>query len=525
MTSEKTAATLSISDLSVQAGSRRLLDRANAEFRAGEIAIIVGPSGVGKSVLLKILGGLIGASTEGISVEGDVTFNDQPVRSGQAGFVFQAFALFDELSAKGNMDFAQSCGDTKFTKSELAGMLSDLKVPSNVPTSKLSGGQRQRLAIARTLAYNPPAILYDEPTSGLYPTTGTQVANLLRETHEQHGKTSIIVTHDYPSLLPIADRVFLFDPVEGQLNEIAREKWSELGAILAPLSTAALKGQEVVAPEKLSAKIRKAASNFFTGTTKCFEALGLSLISLLPIWKNFRWGIRFLTHYAKLVFGPTAMIYLAIAGIITGFVSTYFSFEFLPYGSYTEPLLIEDLLAAIGFATYRIFVPILATVLIAARSGAAVTADVGGRQYGDQIDAMRSFGASPRGYLLTPIMLSFLVGTPLLNWISFLAAKVTGLITFVWTHPDQGPHFWQYHYHRQLEILGQWSYYGTAWLFAKLLCCGLVIGMVAYFQGIKAKFSTSDVSSSVTKTILWSTLLVLVIHFVFAFYEFEAFQT
>ena len=205
-------------------------------------------------------------------------------------------------------------------------------------------------------------------------------------------------------------------------------------------------------------------------------------------------------------------------------MSTYFSFEFLPYAAYTEPLLIEDLLAAIGFATYRIFVPVLATVLVAARSGAAVTADVGGRQYGNQIDAMRSFGASPRRYLLTPIMLTFLIGTPFLNWISFLTAKVTSLLTFVLTHPEQGPHFWQYHFYRQLEILGQFSYFGTAWLFGKLLCCGLAIGMVAYFQGIKAKFSTSDVSKSVTKTILWSTLLVLLIHFVFAFFEFEAFR-
>ena len=524
MTNENTAATLSISDLSVKAGSRQLLDRANAEFRAGEISIIVGPSGVGKSVLLKIIAGLINSSTEGILVDGDITCNGQPVRSGQTGFVFQAFALFDELSAKGNMDFACSCGEAKLSKSDLAGMLTDLKVPSNVPISRLSGGQRQRLAIARTLAYDPPAILYDEPTSGLDPLTGTQVANLLRKTHEQHNKTSIIVTHDYPSLLPIADRVFLFDPVQGQLNEIPEDQWPELGESLRPLSEAAMKDQEVVAPDGLGTKTRKAARAFFTGTTKCFEALGLSLISLLPIWKNFRWGIRFLTHYAGLVFGPTAIIYLAIAGIITGFVSTYFSFEFLPYAAYTEPLLIEDLLAAIGFATYRIFVPVLATVLVAARSGAAVTADVGGRQYGNQIDAMRSFGASPRRYLLTPIMLTFLIGTPFLNWISFLTAKVTSLLTFVLTHPEQGPHFWQYHFHRQLEILGQFSYFGTAWLFGKLLCCGLAIGMVAYFQGIKAKFSTSDVSKSVTKTILWSTLLVLLIHFVFAFFEFEAFR-
>ena len=524
MTVENSAATLTISNLSVQAGARQLLDNASAEFRAGEISIIVGPSGVGKSVLLKILAGLVGASTDGISVVGDVQCNGAPVRSGQAGVVFQSFALFDELSARGNMDFAHSCGTAKFSKQELSSLLTDLKVPSNVPTSRLSGGQRQRLAIARTLAYDPPAILYDEPTSGLDPSTANQVAELLRNTHETHQKTSVIVTHDYPSLLPIADRVFLFDPVRGQLNEVAREEWAELGEMLRPLSSAALEHQEVLGVESLPSRISKAASSFFSGTTRCAEACLVAVLSLLPLWKNFRWGIKFLIHYAKLVFGFTAIIYLAIAGIITGFVTTYFSFEFLPYAEYTEPLLVEDLLAAIGFATYRIFVPVLATVLIAARSGAAITADVGGRQYGNQIDAMRSFGASPRRYLLTPIMLNFLVGTLLLTWVSFMAAKFTSLLTFAWTHPEQGPYFWNYHFHRQLEILGQFTYFGTQWLFSKLLLCGLAIGMVAYFQGIKPKFSTTDVSHSVTKTILWATLLVLLIHFAFAFFEFEAFR-
>ncbi len=518
------AATISISNLSVKAGTRQLLQGASADFRAGEISIIVGPSGVGKSVLLKIIAGLINSGTEGIEVEGKILCDNQPIQSGQTGVVFQSFALFDELTPHGNLDFAKSCGQTRRTREELEDLLEQLKVPVNVPTSRLSGGQRQRLAVARTLAYDPPAILYDEPTSGLDPSTGTQVANLIRDTHEQHHKTSVIVTHDYPALLPIADRVFLFDPLAGKIEEVDQSKWNELGKMLEPLSSAAVKDQAVTRPESLSEKASRLSAKFFKGTTKALEAFFIGTISLVPTWRNIRWGFKFLLHYARLVAGPTAMIYLAIAGIIVGFVTTYFSFEFLPFASYTEPLLIEDLLGAMGFAMYRIFVPVLATVLVAARSGAAVTADVGGRQYGNQIDAMNSFGAKPRSYLLTPIMLSFLVGTPILTLISFWTAKVVSLLAFVWTHPEHGPNFWDYHFHTQLEMLGQTFYFGTPWLMGKLLCCGLAIGMISYFQGISPKFSTTDVSKGVTRTILWATLLVLTIHFAFAFFEFEDFR-
>ena len=70
-------------------------------------------------------------------------------------------------------------------------------------------------------------------------------------------------------------------------------------------------------------------------------------------------------------------------------------FRFLPFASYTKPLLIEDLLTSMGFALYRIFVPVLATILIAARCGAAVASDVGGKSYGHQIDALRTLGVRP----------------------------------------------------------------------------------------------------------------------------------
>ena len=222
-----------------------------------------------------------------------------------------------------------------------------------------------------------------------------------------------------------------------------------------------------------------------------------------------------------MVFGPTAIIYLIAAGLISGFVTTYFTFQFLPYSNYTQPLLIEDLLTALGFAMYRIFVPVLACVLIAARCGAAVTSDLGGRQFGNQIDALKTIGAAPRYYLLSPILWAFLIGTPFLTFCSFFAAKYTSLVTFSLAHPDLNPDFWNEHFHRSLIRPNELTYRGFAWLISKLLTCGVGIAIIAYCQGVKPKFSTTDVSRSVTSTILWATLFSLFVHYLFALYEYE----
>ncbi len=511
---------VSLQHISVTAGSRQLLDDVSVDFAANEITLIVGPSGVGKSILLRMIAGLTGTFESAIQVHGNVLINGAVTTAGDAGVVFQNFALFDEMSPVENLGFAKSSAVDAPLPQAPSELLDQLRVPSNVPTARLSGGQRQRLAIARTLMFNPAVILYDEPTSGLDPLTGKQVAELIEQTHRQYEKTSIIVTHDYRSLMPIADRVFLLNPENRTLSEMPRDQWDNIEAALQPMTTKVRKSEEVD-EFPLVSDLRDRVTDFFVGTTQSLTALVGGLPGLLPIWKNPRWGLRYFWHFLMLVTGPTACLYLIASGLISGFVTTYFTFKFLPYSDYTEPLLVEDLLTALGFATYRIFVPVLACVLIAARCGAAVTADIGGRQFGNQLDAMRTFGAPPERYLLTPVIWSFLICTPVLSFLSFFAARLVSLVVFIFTHLGHGGNFWHYYFHRGLEEPDTVFYRGIGWLLAKLLFSGFGIAVIAYHGGVSPKQSSTDVSRSVTRTILWATLFVLFVHFVFAFFEFE----
>lgn len=390
-------AAVRIDGLTVRVAGKTLLERASAEIPAGRVTLLVGASGTGKSVLLRVLAGLIEPGAPTFEVTGHVQVGDvevvrsareggpseEPTRprgravDGSVGVVFQSFALLDELSPEDNIRFAMDHrapgrrgGRPTGAAAAPRTLLEEFRVPVSTPVSALSGGQKQRLAIARTLAHDAPIVIYDEPTSGLDPHNSLRVARRIRETCDAHQKTTLVVTHDYESLAAIADRVYLLDASSRSLVEVDPGKLGELKDAL-----------ETSAPQSVEAPPagRPFLSRCLPWTLGRLEASGRvvegawqSLLALVPIWRSVRWGLRYLRHYLGLVASPASCLYFASAGVIAGFVSTHFIFKFLPHRSYTEPLIADDLLAGLGFALYRILAPVLLTILIAARCGAAV---------------------------------------------------------------------------------------------------------------------------------------------------------
>ena len=530
VTDRELTTSVELRNVTIQAGQRVLLEDTSLRFDAGKTTLIVGRSGVGKTTLLKAIAGLIDEREEGLHVTGSITLCDRqgrpPKDRRSMGVVFQDFALFDELTPLQNVRLARAHGsadsrsDTRLSPEKL---LEELGVPTNVRTASLSGGQRQRLAIARVLAYGPSVVLYDEPTSGLDTATAADVARVIERTNNNHPCTLLIVTHDYEALSRIADAIYLIDPGQCELRLVEEHDWPRLNEILGQAGSS---GDELLQlpVSRVPTAVRQAGhccARFLADTSRIVEACLQVPWRLLPIWKSPWWGFRFFLHYLRSVAGPSAWLYIAIAGAIIGFVSTYFTFRFLPNANYTKPLLLEDLLRSMGFALYRILVPLLVTILIAARCGAAVASDVGGKRHGRQIDALRTLGVQPRRYLLTGILYAFLLGTPLLLAIGYMASALTSLVVFTATHPTRGPWFWQLYFHRELVVPGHLLYDGTYWLLAKTTSCAVGIALISYARGSSPKDSSRAVSQGVTSTILWATLYVLLVHFVFAFLEFS----
>jgi ABC-type transporter Mla maintaining outer membrane lipid asymmetry permease subunit MlaE len=382
----------------------------------------------------------------------------------------------------------------------------------------LSGGQQQRLAIARAIASETDVVLYDEPTSGLDTRTANQVADFIRETQQKHQRTSILITHDYETLSRIADRVILLDHQQKTLRELPREQWTMLPEVLGNPPVA---GKDVALPSGTTVLV-KAIQKTLGSTGSFVEELICLPWSLLPLWRSVRWGLRYTGYYLKLVAGPSACVYMAVAGMILGFVAQDFIFRYLPFRQFTEPLLTENLLQATGFSLYRFLVPILSTILIAARSGAAVASDVGSKVYGNQLDAMKTLGIHPRRTLRTPVLYAFLLGTPFLALLSYAVAALAASFAFLMTHSELGIGFWDSHFHKELIQATGIFYKGTGWLMAKLLTCGLGIAMISWRCAITPKLSGSEISHGVTRTILWATLFVLFVHFGFSLVEFKA---
>ena len=180
------------------------------EIEKGELAIILGSSGAGKSTVLNILGGMDTNDEGNVLIDGkDIsTFNEKELtnyRRNDVGFVFQFYNLVPNLTAKENVELASEIVKDALDVTEVLQSVGLGERIDNFP-AQLSGGEQQRVAIARAVAKNPKLLLCDEPTGALDYHTGKQVLKILQDMVRKEGATVVIVTHNQ-ALAPIADRV------------------------------------------------------------------------------------------------------------------------------------------------------------------------------------------------------------------------------------------------------------------------------------------------------------------------------
>jgi phospholipid/cholesterol/gamma-HCH transport system ATP-binding protein len=207
-------------DVHKRFGSQVVLDGVNLDVQEGETLALLGPSGTGKSVLLKHIIGLIRPDSGTVKVDdedvGKLRRKELAALRSRIGYVFQNGALFDSMSVFENVRLGitdeDKFRDEEYARERVAGCLKLVNLAPEVMTkfpAELSGGMRKRVGIARAIAGSPKYLLYDEPTSGLDPVNADVIDSLVKRLDNELGVTSVMVTHDVRGAFRTADRLAL----------------------------------------------------------------------------------------------------------------------------------------------------------------------------------------------------------------------------------------------------------------------------------------------------------------------------
>ena len=207
---------IKIENISKSFGDFVVLKNVNLEISKGETLVILGKSGTGKSVLLRIIIGLLEPDEGSIFIN---NYNITKINTKQLnqirkkiGFLFQNSALYDSLSVRENLEFALrdrkdlSYKDITERVEKYLDAVKLIEAIDKMP-SELSGGMRKRVALARALIIEPEIILYDEPTTGLDPITTREISYLISEVQKKFNLTSVVVTHDLECVKIVADKI------------------------------------------------------------------------------------------------------------------------------------------------------------------------------------------------------------------------------------------------------------------------------------------------------------------------------
>lgn len=243
-------AVISLRQLNITFGTHTVLDNIDLDVYKGETLAVLGPSGTGKSTVLRSMIGLLEPNGGQIFIQGeDVSGLDEDgwnrLRM-KMGMVFQYSALFDFLTVGENVAFGLRQHTDK-SNEEIQGIVTQMLDLVGLPgmqdlyPAELSGGMKKRVGLARAIAVNPEIVLYDEPTAGLDPIMSRNISRLIKKTQEQLHVTSVLVTHDMQSAFYAADRVAML--YEGHIVAIGTAE--EMKNSTNPIVKAFIEGREI----------------------------------------------------------------------------------------------------------------------------------------------------------------------------------------------------------------------------------------------------------------------------------------
>lgn len=243
-------AVISLRQLNITFGTHTVLDNIDLDVYKGETLAVLGPSGTGKSTVLRSMIGLLEPNGGQIFIQGeDVSGLDEDgwnrLRM-KMGMVFQYSALFDFLTVGENVAFGLRQHTDK-SNEEIQGIVTQMLDLVGLPDTQdlypaeLSGGMKKRVGLARAIAVNPEIVLYDEPTAGLDPIMSRNISRLIKKTQEQLHVTSVLVTHDMQSAFYAADRVAML--YEGHIVAIGTAE--EMKNSTNPIIKAFIEGREI----------------------------------------------------------------------------------------------------------------------------------------------------------------------------------------------------------------------------------------------------------------------------------------
>src|SRR5436305_5986609 len=220
--SSATTGLISLRQVSMQFGAHRVLHAIDLDIQRGQTVCVIGESGCGKTVLLKLVIGLLRPTVGRVLFDGkalsELSESELTRQRLRFGFLFQGAALFDSLSVRDNIAFGlRAQGRPEAEIQEIIRQrLLEVGLPTDVLPKKpaeLSGGMKKRVGLARALALDPEVMLYDEPTTGMDPLMTDVINELILQTRKQRPVTSIVVTHEMKTVFKVADRIVMLHPL------------------------------------------------------------------------------------------------------------------------------------------------------------------------------------------------------------------------------------------------------------------------------------------------------------------------